>query len=71
MARNVADAADAARPKGEIFQHHRPCEAPPLTGTNRTRRAQPDAGAPYPIWLFISSMLKNFHEMFGLSVCQT
>ena len=65
MARNAADAAGSARPKGENFSASPAPKSPWLTGTNRTRRRQPPPGSRYLISLPISSMLKNFHEMFG------
>jgi hypothetical protein len=67
MALNAANAADAARPKGGHFSASPAPKRHPLTATNRTRRSQPIPGSHGPISMPISSMLKSFHEMFGLA----
>jgi hypothetical protein len=66
MARNAADAADAARPMGENFSASLAPKSHAITGTNRTRRSQPPPGSHCLVWLPISSVLKHFHEMSGL-----
>ena len=43
---------------------------PPAHGDKPNPACATGCRAPYLIWLTISSMLKNFHEMFGLSVYQ-
>jgi hypothetical protein len=65
MARNAAGAADTARPKSRNFSASPTPKSLSLTGANRTRRSQPHPGSRCLISLPISSMLKNFHEMFG------
>jgi len=67
MARNTADAARSARPKGENFSVSPRIFHGQVLGTNgtgwksRTRYFNP------PVSFINISILKNFHEMFGLA----
>jgi hypothetical protein len=67
MARNAVDAARSTRPKGEKFSvslcmFHGEVLVTNRTGwKSRTREFNP------PVSLIKISILKNFHEMFGLT----
>jgi hypothetical protein len=67
MARNAADAARSARPKGENFSVLLRIFHAEVLGTNctgwksRTREFNP------PVSFIKISILKNFHEIFGIS----
>jgi len=67
MARNAADAARSARPKGEHFSvslrifHGEVLVTNGAGWKSRTREFNP------PVSFINISILKNFHEMFGLN----